>query len=358
VSNDKKPKTMKLSIIISLILSISIIIILLYFTFDEETIHYLTTQNLRYEFFLAAIGINVIYWILWGARLKVLSNAIDENANISLKESTKIVIANLFLANITPSMAGGEPVRIYLLMKNGLSVGSATASVLGERLLDLIFLLICFPFAFIVYREYMDSGPLSIGLTIAIIVFIVIIALFLYALKRPDKIKSVLIFLSKKLSRFSKKNNTEETNIEKINKEVDNFHESMAFFLSGGKIAFIKSGFLTAAFWITGWMIPVCILMGLGLSPLAVLIQSSAAQILLIIIVMMPTTPGSAGVTEGGAAALYSVFIDPSIVGVFVLLFRLFTYHFGLIAGAIFQYRIFKSVASFSLDSIKQQQQP
>jgi len=70
---------------------------------------------------------------------------------------------------------------------------------------------------------------------------------------------------------------------------------------------------------------------------------------------MMPTTPGSAGISEGSTAALYSVFIGSSILGVFVLLFRLITYHMGLIAGAIFQYRIFKSVASFSLDNIKKQ---
>jgi uncharacterized protein (TIRG00374 family) len=125
----------------------------------------------------------------------------------------------------------------------------------------------------------------------------------------------------------------------------------MVFFLSDGKKAFIKAGFLTASFWIVGWLIPPMILLGLGLEHF--IIESCAAQILLIIIIMMPTTPGSSGVSEGGTAALYSVFINTSMIGIFVLIFRLITYHIGLIIGAIFQYRIFKSVASFSLDSIK-----
>ena len=81
---EKKPKTMKLSIILSLILSISIIVLILYFTIDAETFEYLSTHQIRYEFFFAAMGINVIYWTLWGARLKILSNAIDKNVNISL----------------------------------------------------------------------------------------------------------------------------------------------------------------------------------------------------------------------------------------------------------------------------------
>ncbi len=350
---EKKPKTMKLSIILSLILSISIIVLILYFTIDAKTFEYLSTHQIRYEFFFAAMGINVIYWTLWGARLKIMSNAIDKNVNISLWESTKIVIANLFLANITPSMAGGEPVRIYLLNKNGLSIGGATASVLGERLLDAIFLLLCVPFALFVFGKYIDTGPLRIGLTIAIVIFILAVIAFAYALKNPKKTKSFLIFLSNKFSRFSRKKDSENTIIDRINSEVDNFHDSMTFFLSDGKKAFIKAGILTAIFWITGWMVPPLILMGLGLEPF--IIESCAIQVLLIIIVMMPTTPGSAGITEGSTAALYSVLIGSPIVGVFVLLFRFITYHMGLIAGAIFQYRIFKSVASFSLDTIKKQ---
>jgi uncharacterized protein (TIRG00374 family) len=350
---EKKPKTMKLSIIISLILSISIIMIILFFTIDVETLEYLSTHQIRYEFFFAAMGITVIYWVLWGVRLRILSNAINDNVNISILESTKIVIANLFLANITPSMAGGEPVRIHLLNKNGLSIGSATASVLGERLLDAIFLLLCVPFAFLIFREHIEMEALRIGLTIAIVIFILAVIMFVYALKNPKKTKSFLIFLSNKISRFSKKEDRKSTRIERINKEVDNFHEGMIFFLSKGKKAFIKAGILTAIFWITGWMVPPLILMGLGLKPF--IIESCAAQILLIMIVMMPTTPGSAGVTEGGTAILYSVFIGSSLIGIFVILFRFITYHMGLIAGAIFQYRIFKSVASFSLDIIKKQ---
>jgi uncharacterized protein (TIRG00374 family) len=250
-------------------------------------------------------------------------------------------------------MAGGEPVRIYLLNKEGLSVGKATASVLSERLLDAIFLLLCVPFAFVVFEKHIDAGPFRIGLTIAIAIFILAVIAFAYALKNPKKTKSFLIFLSNKFSRFSKKKYSDDSIIDRISSEVDNFHDSMIFFLSDGKKAFIKAGIFTVVLWTTGWMIPPLILMGLGLEPF--IIESCAAQVLLIIIVMMPTTPGSAGVAEGGTAALYGVFIDSSLIGVFVLLFRFITYHISLIAGAIFQYRIFKSVTSFSLDAVKKQ---
>ena len=351
----EKPKTIKLPMMLSLILSISAIIVILYFTFDAEDFGKLASQQIKYEFFIAAIGVNVLYWIMWGMRQKVLSTAVDPNVKISLVKSTKIIIANLFLASITPSMAGGEPVRIHLLNKNGLSLGGATASVLSGRLLDAVFLLICVPIAFWIFGNNIGEGYLKAGLTVAICVFLAGVAIFVYAIKNPKKMKSFLIWLSDKLSRFSKKKEGHRKVVKKINHEVDNFHNSMVFFLTKGKIAFLKAGILTAVFWITGWMIPPLILMGLGLPPF--IIESCAAQVLLIIIVMMPTTPGGAFVTEGGVAALYSVIIpEAATLGVFVILFRFITYHMGLITGAIFQYRIFKSVASFSMDVVKKRE--
>ena len=349
---EEKQKTMKLPIIISITASIAIIILILYFTVDSNTIEHLTTTQIKYEFFIAAMAFNVLYWILWAVRLRVLSNAIDPKVKIGLWKSTKIIIANLFLASITPSMAGGEPVRIYLLNKEGLSVGGATAAVLTERLLDAIFLLICVPFAFFIFREHISDGAIRIGLTIAIGVFVVAVILFAYVIKFPEKAKAFLIYINDKFTRKSKKKDKGKF-VEKINEEVDNFHNSMIFYLKKGRRSFIKAGFLTIIFWFSGWMIPSMILLGLGFQPF--IIESFSAQALLIIIVMMPTLPGSAVVTEGGVAALYSVLIGYSLIGVFVLLFRLITYHMNLIAGAIFQYRIFKSVASFSMDTIKKQ---
>ena len=154
----KKTKSIKFPIILSVIISLLIIFLILYFTVDINTFDYLSNANIRYEFFIIALILQILSWFIWGARLKVLSSRIEKNFKISLWESTKIIIANLFLAGITPSMAGGEPVRIYLLKKDGLSVGTSTASVLGERLLDAIFIIFCVPFGFFVFRNNIQVG--------------------------------------------------------------------------------------------------------------------------------------------------------------------------------------------------------
>jgi hypothetical protein len=262
------------------------------------------------------------------------------------------VIANQFLAGITPSMAGGEPVRIYLLKKDGMTLGGATAAVLGERLIDVIFILVCIPFAFFIFKDKIDVQLISYGLTIGIIVFITGIILFAYALKNPEKIKAFLVFLNRKLARFSKKKKGSAF-IDHMSHEVDNFHQSMMFFLTGGRKEFFIAGALTILMWSVGFLIPSMLLLALGLPPFW--IESFAAQALLLIIIMLPTTPGSSGVTEIGMAGLYSVLLGASnqyLLGVLVLLFRFITYHMNVICGAVFQYRIFKSITSFSLETL------
>ena len=351
---EKKSRTIKISIIVSVVLSIAIILIILKLTVDSTTIDRLMHANIRYEYFLLAVLLNVLTFFIWGARLKVLSNAIDKNVHVGLWESTKIVIANLFLAGITPSMAGGEPVRIYLLKKDGMSFGGATASVLAERLIDAIFILACIPFALFIFKDRISDKILNTGLLIGVVVFIIFVALFLYAIKYPDKVKSFLTSLELKIAKlFKRKERTKLTDF--INREVDNFHNSMVFFAREGKKAFLIGGVLTVAYWFTGFLIPSALLVGLGLPPY--IIESFAAQMLLLVIVMMPTTPGSSGIAEGGMAGLYSVIIgigSPQLylLGVFVILFRFITYHMNVIAGAIFQYRIFKSITSFSLETL------
>ena len=340
----------------SIALSLSIIVLILYFTIDAQTIQYLSQVSFRAEFFLffsAAIALNVVYWFIWGARLKVLGKVIDSQVHISLWEATKIVIANQFLAGITPSVAGGEPVRIYLLNKDGLSTGGATAAVLGERLIDAIFILVLAPFGFFIFKDRIDIKLISYGLIIGIIVFLSGIVLFALALKYPEKTKVLLLRISTRLSRLSKKPEHHQKIIDRISWEIDNFHSSMVLFLTRGKKSFLGASGLTVLMWSTSFMIPSMILLGLGLPPFFV--ESYAAQALLLIIVMLPTTPGSSGVTELGMAGLYGVLLGASnqyLLGVFVLLFRFITYHMNVICGAIFQYRIFKSITSFSLDTI------
>ena len=352
----KKAGRIKIYTLISLLLSLSVIALILYYTFNRDTWYYLTHTPIRYEFFLLAILLNVFSWILWGYRLQVLTNAIDKNLHIGLKESTRIVIANLFLALITPALVGGEPLRIYLLNKDGMKLGGATAAIIGERLIDAVWVLIAAPVAFLIFKDRLGDSPLTIALTIGMIIFIGFLLIILYALRNPEKIKSFVFFLNNKINRLFRKNVDAESSgfVSFVEREVDNFHTSMMFFSGEGKKTFLLASFLTIAYWMVCFMIASMLLMGLGLPPF--FLESFAAQMLLIVIVSIPTTPGASGVAELSMTGLYGVVLGTTygyLLGVFVILFRFVTYYMNLIAGAIFQYRAFKSLTSFSFNIMK-----
>ncbi len=54
---------------------------------------------------------------------------------------------------------------------------------------------------------------------------------------------------------------------------------------------------------------------------------------------MIPLTPGGAGVAEISISSIYGLFISTSVIGIFVLLWRMILYYFnigiGLISGLI-----------------------
>jgi hypothetical protein len=79
------------------------------------------------------------------------------------------------------------------------------------------------------------------------------------------------------------------------------------------------------------------ILVGLGQPPL--ILESFVIQLILAILMLLPLTPGGSGVAEIGATTLYAIFIPASIVGIFVVIWRLVLYYFnialGILAGCI-----------------------
>ncbi|MBN2433802.1 MAG: flippase-like domain-containing protein [Spirochaetes bacterium] len=339
---EKKNSKRKISIALSLLFSFAIIFIILKFTIDKDTFTLLSQEKIQYKFFIAAVCLSILYWVIWAVRLKILSSALDNKINISLWEHIKIITASLFIAGITPSSAGGEPIRIHLLHKNGMSTGGATAAVMTERLLDAIFILVCVPFAFFVYKDLIEVNAVKIGLYLGIAFFIALILIFIYAIKNPQKLKVFLIFIAKKAHRFipTTKWKKETHLIEKITNEVDNFHQSMLFFRKERKKEFFTGGIVTILFWSTGFLVPSMLLLGMGLKPF--ILESYCAQVLLVICILIPTTPGSSGVAEASTAFLYAPLINQSLLGIFILLFRFITFHLNLLVGGLFLYKIFK----------------
>ena len=121
--------------------------------------------------------------------------------------------------------------------------------------------------------------------------------------------------------------------IARADKEIDNFQSTTIRFVHTAKRGLIWGLFFTLLYWVSEIVTASLILVGLGQPPL--ILESFVIQLILAILMMMPLTPGSSGIAEVGATSMYALFIPASIVGIFVVIWRVVLYYFNIALGIL-----------------------
>jgi len=327
-------------LIVTLIISVASIALLTNLTFNSETLEAL--RKIKLEYFLAAALSHILLYIVWGLRTQSLCKALGYK--ISSMKSTEIIVSSTFVAAITPASAGGDLLRVPLLNKNGIPLGKATAVVVGERLLDALFIFICLPFTLFILGDMFLNYEFDIALIIASLLVFAILLLFIYGVWKPEKLKRIINRLADKLAPFMGKWTDDSIFhlTERIDNEIDHFHDSVKILFSEGKKGLIWGIIYTFLFWIVDFSLLVLILMGLSQEPS--ILAAFAAQVLLTVILLVPATPGSSGVAELGAVSIFSMFVNSSVLGITVLAWRALTYHMNLLFGGIVSLKILKDM--------------
>lgn len=313
---------------ISLTFSLVVLAAVLIFTVDEKTLEYLSRLDPR--FLVAALTLHFAAIAAWALRIRMMSRSLGYQ--ISFGYCLNLVFANLLVAAVTPSQAGGEPLRIHELYRADVKFGDATAIVLMERVIDGIVLGGGGAVAMLLLGSYwhgIATGMSTIMYTSWILMTAALI-IFIQSVRRPEFTKRILKRISRWVDRYWRLRRLEHI-LNTIDREVDNFHESMSTFVSHGKSGMIWGTLLTMIFWTAEFLIASLILMGLGQPPFFV--ESFIVQFIIAIIMLVPLTPGGSGVAEVSAISLYGLFVPSSIVGVFVLIWRVILYYVNIAVG-------------------------
>jgi uncharacterized protein (TIRG00374 family) len=138
-------------------------------------------------------------------------------------------------------------------------------------------------------------------------------------------------------------NKKADETISKILHEIDVFHNSSKRYLKDGRGALGRGFVYTVIFWTFQFSIASLILMGLGSKPW--IVPSFSAQTVLMMIAMVPLTPGNSGIAEISTASIYSLFVNTTILGVFVLAWRMVTYYLNILVGGIISIKILNDTA-------------
>lgn len=315
---------------ISVGFSLLVLVIILYLTINENTVKYLRAVNPI--FLLLAFLTHILTMCFWAWRIQKMSGSLGYR--IGFFYSLNLVFANLLAAAITPAQAGGEPVRIHELYRANVPLGDATAIVIMERVLDGIALAALAAFAMIVLSDQWKSlGTISEVMVYITWVFVAgCLVLFYLAIRRPDVVKSIVNRTTRFLTKKWEHNRVEEL-IERADKEINNFNDAVIKFVKSAKGGLLWGMMFTLLYWVSEIVTASLILVGLGQPPLV--LESFVIQLILAILMMLPLTPGSSGIAEVGATSMYALFIPASIVGIFVVIWRIVLYYFNIALGIL-----------------------
>ena len=317
MSNNLRDERIKAVLLATFISLASIIIILKY---TNANVSWQMISQVDGRFLILGFILHVSSWFFYSIRLKLLTSMAGHQ--ISFRLSLKTTLASNFVASITPSSAGGEPVRIKMLADDGMSYGSATAVAVGERLMDSVFFVAALAL-FLMASGFFTGFGLEIGA-----IFLVILVLFLTFLwqlvVRPERITRLLEWIKKKTGN--------RPIVLSIEREVWLFRDA-GIQLAGEILHRMPvMAAVTTLIWMCDFLVPSALLVGMGAKPNFLL--SITAQIILAIIGLLPLTPGGSGVAELSMSYLYSMFVSPVLLVPLVVLWRLITYFFNIVVGA------------------------
>jgi glycosyltransferase 2 family protein len=315
---------------ISVGFSLLVLLIILFFTINENTLTYLKAINPL--FLLLAFMTHLLTMCFWAWRVQKMTGSLGYR--IGFFYSLNLVFANLLAAAVTPAQAGGEPVRIHELYKADVPLGDATAIVIMERVLDGIALAALAAFSMIVLTDQWKSlGTVSEVMVFVTWIFVAgCLFLFYLAVRRPDVVKRVVGRCTQFLTKTWENKRVEEL-LARADKEIDNFQSATIRFVHTAKGGLLWGMLFTLLYWVSEIITASLILVGLGQPPL--ILESFVIQLILAILMMMPLTPGSSGIAEVGATSMYALFIPASIVGIFVVIWRLVLYYFNIALGIL-----------------------
>ncbi|MCD6396703.1 MAG: flippase-like domain-containing protein, partial [Spirochaetaceae bacterium] len=150
-------------LIFFLIISITTIGIILFFTANEKTLEALTKLKLEDLFFLLLIWMVSLFFD--GLSIYFLVKASDENITVYTSIQTSAI--KYFFNMITPFSFGGQPVMIYYLSQLNIPAGKSSSIVMTKLLLMSVWAFLGAAIAF-----YFNSELITSNLTV-LIVFIV-----------------------------------------------------------------------------------------------------------------------------------------------------------------------------------------
>ena len=280
---------------------------------------------------LFACSLVLLMWALDGCKLIFLAKAAGEK--LSFRLSMLLVWLNYFGCAITPMQSGGGPFQIYLLYKNGISVGKGFAITLVRTLLTLFVLGLAFPVALLLQPDLLQGHQYLKGfITYVLVLLMAIWGLVTLSLVRPGWIKRWARVGTLWLKRLGVVKPGKVLRIVRhIGREIDVYNDNIRLFCTSGRKDLFYATLLAILQVVAQLSVLPCLIWAMGL-PVEYL-KALLLQALFLFLLYFVPTPGGSGAAEGGAAAVFRLLVPWNMAGLMAISWRFLTEYTGILLG-------------------------
>jgi uncharacterized protein (TIRG00374 family) len=322
-------------IIIPLLLGFGVATALLINDFNRDAFLSINWRIYTFLWLLAALVLQAIRDLAYMYRLRVLTGH-----KISWRHSFDVIMLWEFASSITPSIVGGAAIALFIVNREGISMGRTTAIVMVTAMLDELFYILMVPLVILVIGIdtlfVSEAGFLmNMGgkqaflfgyLFILCLTTIIILAIFV----SPKGFKSLLVRLSSLpyLRRWKQK--AVKTGDDLIITSREMKGQPLMFWVKAfGATVFSWS----ARFWVVNALIMAFRAVPGDFMHISDQFLIYGRQLVMWVILLVSPTPGGSGVAEYAFPIFLGDFIPEGLETALGLLWRLFSYYPYLFIG-------------------------
>lgn len=294
------------SLLTSLFVIFSFILLIWKFT---PTTDWSYIFHLDYRYIALAFLLIALYHTFDMLRLKTIAEGYNIKYSYGYAYATSLVAT--FGATITPAHIGGELIIFYMLKRLGVRTSKIWGTILFKTVSGMSFFILALP----VFIYYLYSHPKVIGKLMLLAVIFLTFSLISYP----------LVKMFRKLEHNRKQR--------KLIRTLKLYCLAILYFWKYHKWLFIKACIYSILLYLTFLSFAPVLLKAFHVN--LPIVKIYMMELPLVYAIFTSPSPGGSGVGELGAAAIFQDLIAPSVIGLFVILWRFFSQYFSAILGGL-----------------------
>lgn len=259
-----------------------------------------------------------------GRSLKIL------NEKSTFIQNLKYALIGFFFSAITPAASGGQPMQIYYMHKDKISVSNSTLALL-LNLTSMQIITIGFALVSLCFNYQYLNGVLIVFFIVGILLNLSALVLLLIAIISKRLSRGMVHFAEKVLKFFRVKNI--DAKKEKLENELEQYHESAVYIKQNKKIM-IKILLTTLVQFFAYYSVTFWTYKALGMNEANILEITSMQSVLFATVSGIPS-PGAVGVTEGAFTEIFRNIYPGAMMSSAILLNRGINFYFFVIFSGI-----------------------